>query len=152
MRDGWCFRWSIIEVFRRVAMSIIPQILDRLRDRPSLPVRVEGDTLTVDPAGPESFSVWFHERGAGYVVGFDGWHEHFTSEGEALDCFAFGLGGDCRLKVIYRGGFPHRWTLEVKADGGWREESTTGLLLFPFWRRPRIVYRRNRPVTGTAEL
>jgi hypothetical protein len=55
-------------------MSIIQQILDRLRDRSSSPVRVEGDTLTVDPSSPEGFSVSFREGRAGYVVGFDGWH------------------------------------------------------------------------------
>jgi hypothetical protein len=143
----------MLETSRRIAMSVIPRIADQLRDRhPSLPVRVERETLIVDPAGLGGFSVWFHDCGAKYIVGFDGWHEHFGSEQEALDCFAFGLGGDCRLKVAYRGDFPYRWTLEVNENGAWREESTTGLLFFPFWRRSRILYLMNRPVTGTAEL
>jgi hypothetical protein len=132
-------------------MAIISEILERLRDRnPSLSVRVEGATLTVDPGIPEGFAVWFHDGGEKYTVGFDGWHEHFDSLEEALDCFAFGLGGDCRLKVAFRRSFPYRWTLEVKENGGWREESTVGLLLFPFWRRSRTIYRMNRPVTGAS--
>ena len=78
-------------------------------------------------------------------MGFDGWHEHFDTEEEALNCFEFGLSGNCRLKVVYRGSFAHRWTLESKTDSGWREDSTTGLLVFPFWRRRRAVYLTNRP-------
>lgn len=47
------------------------------------------------------------------------------------------------LKVVYRGSFAHRWILESKTDEGWQWHSTTGLLVFPFWRRPRVVYLSN---------
>jgi hypothetical protein len=123
---------------------LIQAIAERLREQhPSLSMRLEGDTIVVDPPDDRGFQVRLREEKGTVVVGFDGWHEHFESEQEALACFAFGLGGDCRLKTVYRGSRAHRWTLEYKVDGVWREESTTGLLVYPFWRRPRTVFLTN---------
>jgi hypothetical protein len=124
-------------------MGCIAKIVNRLRDHPELSFRVERDTITVLPKDANGFEVWLQEANGSYVVGFDGWHEPFQTEEEALNCFAFGLSGSCRLKVVSRGAFAHRWTVESKTDTGWQEDSTTGLLIFPFWRRPRIVYRTN---------
>ncbi len=133
-------------------MSDAQNIAERLRQHhPSLSTRVEGDTITVEPLDEDGFPVWLRKEDGSYVVGFDGWHEHFDSEEDALNCFAFGFSERCRLKVIYRGSFAHRWTLESKTDEGWREDSTTGLLLFPFWRRRRVVYRTNGPKVLTPE-
>jgi len=133
-------------------MSVVQTIADRLREHhPSLSTWVEGDTITVEPLDEDGFSVWLREQDGWFIVGFDGWHEHFDSEEDALNCFAFGLSGDCRVKVVYRGSFAHRWTVEFKTDGGWREDSTTGLLVYPFWRRPRAVYRTNARKIVTPE-
>jgi hypothetical protein len=131
-------------------MSVVQTIADRLRDNdPSLSTRVECDTITVEPRDQNGFPVWLSVEGGSYTVGFDGWHEEFDSEEEALNCFAFGLSADCRLKVVFRGKLAHRWTVESKTNGAWREDSTTGLLVFPFWRRPHVVYKTNgrKPVT-----
>lgn len=66
----------------------------------------------------------------------------------ALDCFAFGLSDQSRLKVLRRGKFEFRWTLEFIKAGAWQEDSTTGLLFFPFWEKEQIVYRQNRVIIG----
>ncbi len=133
-------------------MSVVQTIADRLREHhPALSTRVEGDTITVEPLDEQGFTVSLYAADGSYTVGFDGWHEHFDSEGEALNCFAFGLSGDCRLKIVYRGSFAHRWTVEFKTDAGWEEDSTTGLLVYPFWRRPRVVYRTNGRNIATPE-
>ena len=84
------------------------------------------------------------------VVWFDGWHEHFDDESEALDCFAFGFSDQCRLKVTLRGKFDYRWALQVIRDGEWVTESTTGLLIFPFWRAKRVEYRSNAGYQKTS--
>ncbi len=85
-------------------MSVVQTIAEHLREHhPSLSTRVDSDSITVDPLDEDGFSVWLHERDGAFVVGFDGWHEHFDSEAEALNCFSFGLSGDCRLKIAYRG-------------------------------------------------
>lgn len=36
-------------------------------------------------------------------MSFEGWHEAFEQEEEALECVAFGLSAACRLRVDYRG-------------------------------------------------
>ena len=134
-------------------MNVVQTIAERLRERhPSFSTRVEGDTITVEPLDGDGFRVWLRENDGSYVVGFEGWHEHFASEEEALECFKFGLSENCRLKVVYRGACAQLWTVESKTDSGWREDSTTGLLIFPFWRRAHTVYRTNRRKLRTPEL
>ena len=130
-------------------MGAIERITDRLRDRADLRYKISGRTITVDPPIPAGSAVSLTEAPGEYIVSFDGWHEHFNSEEEALNCFAFGLSDECRLEVQYRGTFPCRWTLEARTGDGWQHVSTTGLLFFPFWRRPRIEYRQNS-VSGPA--
>jgi hypothetical protein len=124
-------------------MSTIERVVERLRRHPGLVYRVADRTVTVEPPTADGFAVSLSEGTAEWVVSFGGWHEHFASEDEALGCFAFGLSERCRLRISYRGAFPYRWAVEERTDGGWRQDSTTGLLFFPFWRRPRIEYRQN---------
>jgi hypothetical protein len=69
-----------------------------------------------------------------------------------LNCFAFGLSDQCRLKVCLRGGFAYNWTVESKENGNWVEDSTTGLFLFPFWKRKHVCYLRNNLISGETEL
>jgi hypothetical protein len=62
-------------------MSVVQTIADRSRERhPTLLKRVEGDTITVERLDEDGFPVWLREEDGSYVVGFDGWHEHFDSE------------------------------------------------------------------------
>ena len=64
-------------------MSVVQAIADRLRKHhPSLSTRVEDDTITVEPVDEDGFAVWFREDDGSYIVGFDGWHEHFDSDEE----------------------------------------------------------------------
>ena len=125
-------------------MSAIACIVEKLKKYPELSFKLEANTIAVKPADADGFAVWLSERDGGYTVGFDGWHEEFENEEAALNCFAFGLSGKCRLKVDYRGSFPYRWTVEAAVEEGWATDSTTGLLIFPFWRRRRTVHRQNR--------
>ena len=124
-------------------MGAVEQIRERLRRHPDLKYREAAGTVTVEPPTTNGFPVTLTEGAGEWVVSFAGWHEHFTSEEEALNCFAFGLSDRCRLRVSYRGSFPHRWTVEERTAEGWRGDSSTGLLFFPFWQRPRVEYRQN---------
>ena len=63
---------------------------------------------------------------------FNGWREDFQQPEEALDCFAFGLSDECRLKETRRGSFAYRWTVESKQNGEWVADSETGLFLSRF--------------------
>ncbi|MCS6976288.1 MAG: hypothetical protein NZM31_04650 [Gemmatales bacterium] len=128
-------------------MGAVERITEWLRRHPELSYRVTTGAVTVDPPTAGGFGVSLVESANGWVVSFDGWHEHFTTEKEALACFAFGLSDRCRLRVSYRGSFPYRWTVEKRTTEGWREDSTTGLLFFPFWRQFRVEYRQNAVIS-----
>jgi len=125
-------------------MRLLEIVCQRLDDKhPHLRYSVQGCTITVRAPESNGHEVWLTENTDDWIVGYDGWHEHFVSEKEALDCFAFGLSGQCRLRVCLRGNFAYRWTLETLNDNDWTTESTTDLLLCPFWRPRRIEYRQN---------
>jgi len=125
-------------------MDPLAEIRNRLTKYPQARSEEGGNSITVLPADGKGFPVAFTVAGSEYVVSFSGWHEHFTDAKEALNCFAFGLSEDCRLKVHKRGNLEYRWTVESRSDGTWVEGSTTGLLFFPFWRRHQVEHLRNR--------
>ena len=97
------------------------------------------------PKAQNSFWGHFWDTGGGtYQVSYDGWHEHFDDRERALNCFAYGLVGEVRLKVTLRGSFECAWTLQVQDESGaWVDESTTGLIFVPLWRKQRYEIRQN---------
>lgn len=125
-------------------MDAIEKIRAKLAGYAGVQYLEEPDKIEVRPADETGFAVGLVVAPAGFTVYFDGWHEEFASEKEALECFAFGLSSACRLAVVFRGDRPAKWTVESLNDGQWTPDSTTGLLLQPFWRSSRVVYRRNR--------
>ncbi len=105
---------------------------------------VNGDgSITVSCNNPESFDVSFHALGKDFQVSFDGWHELFDAEEDALNCFAFGLSKECRLKVAKRGKMECSWTAQYWRDDKWIDDTTTGLIVIPFWRSKKIEYGHN---------
>jgi hypothetical protein len=122
-------------------LNVLDRVRESLRARHADLRYTEADgTIVVHAPVAGGFDVSISEE---LVVGFDGWHEHFETPEEALECFAFGFSDQCRLKVTYRGRFACKWTLESLEDGRWVEDSTTGLVFFPFWRAARVEYRQN---------
>ena len=127
-------------------MSVLEKVRDRLRTKHAdLRYTEANGTITVHAPVPAGFDVWISEE---LIVGYDGWHEHFDTPEKALECFAFGFSDQCRLRVSYRGKFAHKWTLESLVGGQWVEDSTTGLLFFPFWRTARVEYLQNGLLKG----
>ena len=124
-------------------MSIIDKICNRLKEYPIAVFRADPNVVTVRPTSEDGFSVALEVVDCGYRVSFDGWHEEFSSEEDALNCFAFGLSAECRLRTVSHGGFPHQWTVECLTDGVWREGNTTGLLLFPFFLPKKVRILQN---------
>ena len=129
-------------------MNAIEQVKERLRQYPSVRYDAGESHITIHPLNEDGFPVSLSMSPEGYSVSFDGWHEEFASEAEALNCLAFGLSPECRLRVEYRGQSPYKRTVEDLQDSHWREESTTGLAFYPFWRPRRTLYRQNRVVAG----
>jgi len=125
-------------------MNRIEEIKAKLRNYPELHIKSDKKSIQVLPNSADGFSVEFAiNPGGGYLVSFEGWHENFEDETEALNAFAFGLSNKCRLKEYRRGRFAYKWTVEFFEKGQWIEESTTGLFLFPFWKKPTVRYLHN---------
>ena len=118
-------------------------IVTKLNDYCGFALDVGDAYISVVCDNSESFEVSMFRSGSQYQVGFDGWHEHFDAEEDAVQCFAFGLSDECRLKVVKRGAMDCRWTLEYLEKGSWRTDTVTGLILIPFWRTAEIEYRYN---------
>lgn len=120
------------------------EIVELLASRhPQISCELEGDRISVEPRTANGFEVWLTGKDDEWIVGCEGWHEHFDSCDSALKCLEYALSGQCRLRVSLRGQFEYCWTLEGLKDGEWLEISTTGLFFFPFWRKRRIEYRQN---------
>lgn len=124
-------------------MSVIERILEKLKKYPAVKPLVSEFSVRVPPQRSEGFEVGLEVRDGRFVVSFDGWHEEFESEEEALNCFGFGLSLDCRLRVVRRGGSAYKWTVQSKTETGWADDSEVGLLLVPFWRRREEVILQN---------
>ena len=124
-------------------MNAIDEIRARLAKYPEARYSETATSIEVHAASETGFPVGLEIHGDRFVVSFDGWHEEFESKEEAVNCFAFGLSSDCRLRVVYRGSTPTRWSVEYKQDHSWIKDSETGLLLVPFWRSSRVVYLQN---------
>lgn len=133
-----------------MSSTIIDRIKERLLKYPSCRYEATSSSLTIH-AEVGGFDVGVHLDNHGFTVSFDGWHEHFATEDEALECFAFGLSDACRLEVSYRGELPTSWTVQTFKNGEWISESTTGLLLVPFWRSKSIRHLQNHLIRRTTD-
>ena len=94
-------------------------ILAKLEDYTGYEIDVGDDHIIITCQNPESFDVLIQTAGEAFLVGFDGWHEHFDAEEDALNCFAFGLSKACRLKVAKRGNMECSWTVQAWHDDIW---------------------------------
>ena len=121
----------------------IEQIREKLRKYPHVRYEANASSISVLPASNRGFTVALNVNQKGYTVYFNGWHEEFEKEDEALDCFAFGLSDECRLKECRRGKFAYRWTVESRQNGNWVADSETGLFFFPFWWSKKVCYLQN---------
>jgi hypothetical protein len=128
-------------------MNIIDEIKEKLQRYPHIDYEVTRDWITVLPASENGFevSLYVGER-EDFVVYYNGWHEDFDTREEALECFAFGLSSECRLKETSRSGSAYRWTMEFLRDGTWQDGGTTSLLFFPCWSRKQETYLQNNLV------
>ena len=132
-------------------MNPIEEIKAKLSKYPSAKYESDASSISVLPASEAGFTVRLEGVKSPYTVSFNGWHEEFGDAGEALDCFAFGLSDECRLKEYRRGKLAYRWTVESKQNGQWMADSETGLLIFPFWKRIEVVYLQNNLIPSGDE-
>ncbi len=124
-------------------MRAIEEIEARLKKFPQAKYEINKTSISIFPTSGDGFTVSLYEREGNFTVAFDGWHEEFQDKDAALNCFAFGLSSECRLKEVRRGKFACKWTVESWEDGEWIEDSTTGFLIFPFWKKEEVRYLQN---------
>ena len=125
-------------------MPLIEEIKSKLSKYPAARYQSNTSSISVLPNSTDGFAVDIVVNGNNhYTVSFNGWHEDFEDEDEAKNVFAFGLSDECRLKECRRGSFAYKWTLESLEHGEWIEQSTTGLLIFPFWKKASVHYLQN---------
>lgn len=118
---------------------------------PDVKFEDRGNSITIFPQSADGFEVSLYvdkNRDDPFEVYFSGWHESFSDPSEALECFAFGLSYECRLKEHYRGESAYRWTVEHLQDGSWEEYGTTGLIFSRFWRSKTVKIKQNRLITS----
>ncbi len=130
-------------------MNTIDKILEKLEKYPDAKFKVKDNSIIFLPSTEDGFEVRLVAQPNRYFVSFDGWHEKFEDENEAMKCFGFGLSENCRLKVIQRGRMRYRWLLQFKIENEWRSETETGLIFFPFWLRKKERYLQNHLIKET---
>jgi hypothetical protein len=125
-------------------MSVADIIEEKCRKHPGSTYSRDGTSITVHPTDAHGFPVSYSLNDGRHTVSYLGWHEEFESQTEALNCFACGLSGECRLQVWKKGTFPYKWVVEIKdGEGNWKESSRVMLLLFPYWKRTAITSLQN---------
>ena len=131
-------------------MNVVDEIKDRLVKYPAARYFSSTGSITVLPLSEEGFTVELTVNGAdSYTISFNGWHEEFQDREEALNVFALGLSTHCRLREYRRGRFAYKWTVDFKDGDEWEEQSTTGLLIFPFWLKANIHVLQNNLLSDT---
>ena len=128
-------------------MDPIEELTRRLNRLPDARYESDQSSITVFPNNADGFTVSLTKNANSCTVFFNGWHEDFESHDEAVAAFGFGLSDGCRLREYRRGSFAYKWTVESLEQGQWKEDSTTGLLIFPFWRRSEVHYLQNKLVS-----
>ena len=126
-----------------MTMNPIDEIRARFDNYPTVQYEEGSNWIRYRPGSEDGFRVELHVLDDAFVVYFDGWHEHFHDAESALECFAFGLSQECRVKVHARGGKPHKWVVQSLKDGKWVTDSETGYFAFAFWRSKNICFKQN---------
>lgn len=125
-------------------MDPILQLKDRLAKHPQLSVKATATVIEVAaPSDDDGFPVSFHASARDHVVSLGGWHEHFDSLENALDCFDFAFSGRCRVAITYRGWMPVKWVMECLREDQWAADSEVSYFFIPFWLRSRVEYKQN---------
>jgi len=129
-------------------MNPINEIRKRLHNHPEVTLGEDRNYICAIPKSDEGFNVSLLNDGMGFTVTYgEGWHDHLVSSVDALNCFGFGLSDRCRLKTTLAGTFAYKWAVEYLEEEEWIEDSTTGLIFFPYWRKKHIFYKQNHIAT-----
>jgi hypothetical protein len=85
----------------------------------------EKETISFHHSDPNGFDVKLYSESDRITVDFDGWyahgwHAHFKSIEEAVNCFLWGLTPFCTVVEESVGGQPVKWTAYSWVSGEWK--------------------------------
>jgi hypothetical protein len=127
-------------------MSAIDKIKLKLKKYPHIKYELWDGGITVFPESEDGFPVNFYQKENACIVEFIStavWQREFDDEEEALNCFAFALSNECRIKEIRRGKFAYKWIIQFKDAENWIDDSVTSYFFCPFWKKKNIKYLQN---------
>ena len=124
-------------------MKTLVELKQRLEGHPDIRFDASDKQLTIYAADENGFDISVIEDNFEATVYFGGWHQHFDTTEEAIQCVGFGLSDECRIKVHRRGAKPYRWTLEYRDGDDWKFDGFTSQVFYPFWRAKSVTYLQN---------
>ena len=133
-------------------MSVIEELVLRLKKYPHIAYRRETDSLGVLPTSDNGFTVSLIANGREITVFFNASHQKFNldehedlqdDEALALELFVEGLSPKTRLKETLRGETVVEWTAEFLNEGEWVSSDTTGVFSIAFWKPKTVRYLQN---------
>lgn len=128
-------------------MKTLAELRQRLESRADIRFTSGDRQLTIHAKDENGFDITVIDEQSRVTVYFEGWHEHFETMEEALQCVGFGLSGECRVKVDRRGSTTYRWTLQYRDGEDWRFESSTSVIFCPFWKTRSTSYLQNHYIS-----
>ncbi len=131
-------------------MKTLAELKQRLEDHPDIRFESSDKQLTIYASGPGGFDISVIDEENQVTVYFEGWHQHFDTTEEALQCVGFGLSGESRIKVERRGSTAYRWTLEYRDGDDWKFDGLTSLVFYPFWKTGCVSYLQNHYISATG--
>jgi hypothetical protein len=131
-------------------MKTLAELKQRLERHPDIRFKPGDKQLTIYAKDESGFDISVIDEGFEVTVYFGGWHQHFDTMEEAIQCVGFGLSDECRIKVERRGAKPYRWTLEYRDGDDWKFDGLTSLVFYPYWRRKSVSYLQNHFISDTG--
>ena len=114
-------------------MQAIHVVREKLKTYPDVRFEATETDVIIHPQNKDGFRVSLHLQNNSFLIGFEGWHEEFSDEIEALNCFAFGLSDQCRLRVVSVAGLDYKYVLQHLSKDCWIDDSEVGYFWFPKW-------------------
>jgi len=127
-------------------------IKNKLKNFNNISYNTEDNILTVFPKKNTGFTVSFVITDKKYYVYYDVWNVEFKNINDAIDCFAFGLTNQCRLKVKSRGSKDYKWVLEYNDKGDWKEYSYTSVINLNLFGQKNTRYLTNDIIKNINDL
>lgn len=134
----------------------IAELLEKLSKYPEVEyhetVQEGFRTLRIEPLDEEGFPVTLEDDLDEWTVqyGYGSAHFRFDVAEDALELIAMTLSEDARLVEVWYGDFPQKGSIQVWTGDRWRTTYASGILIWPFWRRKRVVVRRNRLIKSES--